>query len=262
MPARLPQSMACFSDRIMTTDNSSTPSPSTETSAHRPIRSFIRREGRLTAAQIRAINELLPAIELKADGAVLDMNVLFGRTAPVTLEIGFGNGESLLEMAAAAPNEDFIGIEVHRPGVGHLALGIERLGLTNIRIVAEDAVPFIRDRIADASLDRLLLYFPDPWHKARHHKRRIVQTEFANLVGQKLKKGGLWHLATDWAPYAEHMRTVLDAHPDFSSEHVGIGEAARPSWRPETKFERRGIRLQHAVFDLLYRRTNMPEPTA
>lgn len=254
--------MACFSDRIMTTDNSSTPSPSTETPAHRPIRSFIRREGRLTAAQIRAINELLPAIELKADGAVLDMNVLFGRTAPVTLEIGFGNGESLLEMAAAAPNEDFIGIEVHRPGVGHLALGIERLGLTNIRIVAEDAVPFIRDRIADASLDRLLLYFPDPWHKARHHKRRIVQTEFANLVGQKLKKGGLWHLATDWAPYAEHMRTVLDAHPDFSSEHVGIGEAARPSWRPETKFERRGIRLQHAVFDLLYRRTNMPEPTA
>lgn len=262
MPALLPQSMACFSDRIMTTDNSSTPSPSTETPAHRPIRSFIRREGRLTAAQIRAINELLPAIELKADGAVLDMNVLFGRTAPVTLEIGFGNGESLLEMAAAAPNEDFIGIEVHRPGVGHLALGIERLGLTNIRIVAEDAVPFIRDRIADASLDRLLLYFPDPWHKARHHKRRIVQTEFANLVGQKLKKGGLWHLATDWAPYAEHMRTLLDAHPDFSSEHVGIGEAARPSWRPETKFERRGIRLQHAVFDLLYRRTNMPEPTA
>ncbi|ACX96647.1 tRNA (guanine-N(7)-)-methyltransferase [Halothiobacillus neapolitanus c2] len=254
--------MACFSDRIMTTDNSSTLSPSTETPTHRPIRSFIRREGRLTAAQIRAINELLPAIELKADGAVLDMNVLFGRTAPVTLEIGFGNGESLLEMAAAAPNEDFIGIEVHRPGVGHLALGIERLGLTNIRIVAEDAVPFIRDRIADASLDRLLLYFPDPWHKARHHKRRIVQTEFANLVGQKLKKGGLWHLATDWAPYAEHMRTVLDAHPDFSSEHVGIGEAARPSWRPETKFERRGIRLQHAVFDLLYRRTNMPEPTA
>ncbi|WP_041600965.1 tRNA (guanosine(46)-N7)-methyltransferase TrmB [Halothiobacillus neapolitanus] len=246
----------------MTTDNSSTLSPSTETPTHRPIRSFIRREGRLTAAQIRAINELLPAIELKADGAVLDMNVLFGRTAPVTLEIGFGNGESLLEMAAAAPNEDFIGIEVHRPGVGHLALGIERLGLTNIRIVAEDAVPFIRDRIADASLDRLLLYFPDPWHKARHHKRRIVQTEFANLVGQKLKKGGLWHLATDWAPYAEHMRTVLDAHPDFSSEHVGIGEAARPSWRPETKFERRGIRLQHAVFDLLYRRTNMPEPTA
>ena len=254
--------MACFSDRIMTTDNSSTLSPSTETPAHRPIRSFIRREGRLTAAQIRAINELLPAIELKADGAVLDMNVLFGRTAPVTLEIGFGNGESLLEMAAAAPNEDFIGIEVHRPGVGHLALGIERLGLTNIRIVAEDAVPFIRDRIADASLDRLLLYFPDPWHKARHHKRRIVQIEFATLVGQKLKKGGLWHLATDWAPYAEHMRTVLDAHPDFSSEHVGIGEAARPSWRPETKFERRGIRLQHAVFDLLYRRTNMPEPTA
>ena len=262
MPAPLPLSMACSSNRIMTTDNSSTSAPSTETPAHRPIRSFIRREGRLTAAQIRAINELLPAIELKAEGEVLDMSALFGRTAPVTLEIGFGNGESLLEMAAAAPNEDFIGIEVHRPGVGHLALGIERLGLTNIRIVAEDAVPFIRDRIANASLDRLLLYFPDPWHKARHHKRRIVQTEFANLVSQKLKPGGLWHLATDWAPYAEHMRAVLDAHPDFSAEHVGTGEADRPSWRPETKFERRGIRLQHAVFDLLYRRSNAPATSA
>jgi tRNA (guanine-N7-)-methyltransferase len=236
----------------MTTDNLTT----ANAPAHRSIRSFIRREGRLTVAQTRAINELLPPLELKAEGDVLDMSVLFGRKAPVTLEIGFGNGESLLAMATAAPEEDFIGIEVHRPGVGHLALGIERLGLTNIRIVAEDAVPFIRDRIANASLDRLLLYFPDPWHKARHHKRRIVQTEFADLIGQKLKPGGLWHLATDWAPYAEHMRAVLDAHPNFSAEHIGTGESARPSWRPETKFERRGIRLQHTVFDLLYRHAN------
>lgn len=242
----------------MTTDNPAIPDTSADTSVHRAIRSFTRREGRLTTAQIRAINELLPPIELKAEGDVLDMSTLFGRTAPVTLEIGFGNGESLLDMAAAAPEENFIGIEVHRPGVGHLALGIERLGLTNIRIVAEDAVPFIKDRVANASLDRLLLYFPDPWHKARHNKRRIVQTEFANLVSQKLKPGGLWHLATDWAPYAEHMRAVLDAHPDFSAEHISTGEAARPSWRPETKFERRGIRLQHAVFDLLYRRSSVP----
>lgn len=186
---------------------------------------------------------------------MLDLRALFGRTASITLEIGFGNGESLLEMAAAAPEEDFIGIEVHRPGVGHLSLGIERLELTNIRVVAEDAVPFIQNRIANASLDRLLLYFPDPWPKARHHKRRIVQTAFANLISQKLKPGGLWHLATDWAPYAEHMRAVLDAHPDFSAEHNGNGEADRPSWRPQTKFERRGVRLQHSVYDLRYRRS-------
>ncbi|MDD4966036.1 MAG: tRNA (guanosine(46)-N7)-methyltransferase TrmB [Halothiobacillus sp.] len=235
---------------MMTTDTP--PAPHT----HRPIRSFIRREGRLTTAQIRAINELLPSLELKAEGDLLDLEAVFGRSAPVTLEIGFGNGESLLHMAAAAPDQDFIGIEVHRPGIGHLALGVERLGLTNIRIVAEDAVPFIQSRIANASLDCLLLYFPDPWHKARHHKRRIVQTEFASLVSQKLKPGGLWHLATDWAPYAEHMRAVLDVHPDFSAEHSGSGENARPGWRPETKFERRGIRLEHAVFDLLYRRSN------
>lgn len=252
MPAPPHRLTAYFSDRNMTIDT-----PDTKSAAvHPPIRSFIRREGRLTAAQTRALNELLPSIELKAEGDVLTMSRLFGRTAPVTLEIGFGNGESLLEMAANAPDEDFIGIEVHRPGVGHLALGIERLGLTNIRIVAEDAVPFITHRIANASLDRLLLYFPDPWHKARHHKRRIVQTEFANLVSLKLKGHGLWHLATDWAPYAEHMRAVLDAHPDFSAEHVGAGESARPNWRPETKFERRGIRLQHTVFDLLYRRAD------
>jgi len=237
----------------MTEGNHATPQTPSDTTAHRSIRSFIRREGRLTAAQIRAINELLPSIEIKAEGHELDLAALFGRTAPVTIEIGFGNGESLLSMAAAAPDEDFIGIEVHRPGVGHLALGIERLELTNIRIVAEDAVPFIKDRVADASIDRLLLFFPDPWHKARHHKRRLVQTEFADLVSQKLKPDGLWHLATDWAPYAEHMRAVLDRHPDFSAEHHGTGEAARPSWRPETKFERRGIRLEHAVFDLLYR---------
>ncbi|HQT44063.1 MAG TPA: tRNA (guanosine(46)-N7)-methyltransferase TrmB [Halothiobacillus sp.] len=227
----------------------------TEQAPHRAIRSFIRREGRLTVAQTRAINELFPPMALAGMGTALDLSAVFGRTAPLTLEIGFGNGESLLTMAAAAPEQDFIGIEVHRPGVGHLLLGIERLGLTNIRIVADDAVPFLQQRLNPHSLDRLLLYFPDPWHKSRHHKRRIVQTEFADLVADRLKPRGLWHLATDWAPYAEHMRAVLDAHPAFKPEHRDIGEAARPNWRPETKFERRGIRLNHAVFDLLYRRT-------
>ncbi|HUX83376.1 MAG TPA: tRNA (guanosine(46)-N7)-methyltransferase TrmB [Halothiobacillus sp.] len=220
----------------------------------RRIRSFIRREGRLTVAQTRALDELMPRFGLAAEGPRLDPAKIFGRIAPLTLEIGFGNGESLLDMAQAAPEQDFIGIEVHRPGVGHLLLGIEQRGLTNIRVMNDDAVPFIQQRIGPGQLDRLLLYFPDPWHKARHHKRRIVQPEFASLIAERLKPEGMWHLATDWADYAEHMRAVLDAHPDFTAEHQGTGEADRPAWRPETKFERRGIRLGHQVFDLIYRR--------
>ncbi|WP_407276464.1 tRNA (guanosine(46)-N7)-methyltransferase TrmB [Halothiobacillus sp. DCM-1] len=229
---------------------------------HRPIRSFIRREGRLTVAQQRALDELLPRFALTGTGAALDFPAVFGRVAPVTLEIGFGNGESLLEMAAAAPEQDFIGVEVHRPGVGHLLLGIEQRQLTNLRVVSEDAVPFLRERVPPQSLSRLLLFFPDPWHKTRHHKRRIVQTGFADLVAERLKPQGLWHLATDWAPYAEHMRGVLDAHPAFTALHQGSGENQRPAERPETKFERRGIRLAHAVFDLRYQRTQMNPESA
>lgn len=206
-------------------------------------------------AQTRALNELMPRFGLAAQGPGLDPAEIFGRMAPLTLEIGFGNGESLLDMAQAAPEQDFIGIEVHRPGVGHLLLGIEQRGLTNIRVLNDDAVPFIQQRIGSGQLDRLLLYFPDPWHKARHHKRRIVQPEFATLIAERLKPEGMWHLATDWANYAEHMRAVLDARPDFTAEHQGTGEAGRPAWRPETKFERRGIRLGHQVFDLIYQRT-------
>ncbi|WP_322628666.1 tRNA (guanosine(46)-N7)-methyltransferase TrmB [Halothiobacillus sp.] len=238
----------------MTVEHIATPHPDTESFSRR-IRSFIRREGRLTVAQTRALNELMPRFGLAAQGPGLDPAEIFGRMAPLTLEIGFGNGESLLDMAQAAPEQDFIGIEVHRPGVGHLLLGIEQRGLTNIRVLNDDAVPFIQQRIGSGQLDRLLLYFPDPWHKARHHKRRIVQPEFATLIAERLKPEGMWHLATDWANYAEHMRAVLDAHPDFTAEHQGTGEAGRPAWRPETKFERRGIRLGHQVFDLIYQRT-------
>jgi tRNA (guanine-N7-)-methyltransferase len=238
----------------MTVEHIATPHPDTESFSRR-IRSFIRREGRLTVAQTRALNELMPRFGLAAQGPGLDPAEIFGRMAPLTLEIGFGNGESLLDMAQAAPEQDFIGIEVHRPGVGHLLLGIEQRGLTNIRVMNDDAVPFIQQRIGSGQLDRLLLYFPDPWHKARHHKRRIVQPEFATLIAERLKPEGMWHLATDWANYAEHMRAVLDARPDFTAEHQGTGEASRPAWRPETKFERRGIRLGHQVFDLIYQRT-------
>jgi len=224
----------------------------------RAIRSFIRREGRLTVGQQRALDELLPQFGIPEGDQPIDPQTLFGRVAPLTLEIGFGNGDSLIEMAKAAPEQDFIGIEVHRPGVGHLLLGIEREGLSNVRVHMGDAVTFLQQQMASAQLDRLLLYFPDPWHKKRHHKRRIVQTPFADLVADRLKPGGIWHLATDWANYAEHMRAVLDPHPAFVAQHQGTGIGQRPDWRPETKFERRGHRLGHEVSDLVYRR----EPTA
>ncbi|MCL7745230.1 tRNA (guanosine(46)-N7)-methyltransferase TrmB [Guyparkeria hydrothermalis] len=220
----------------------------------RRIRSFIRREGRLTPGQQRALNELGPKYLIEPTGPQLDPSELFGRQAPLTLEIGFGNGDSLVEMAAKDPDGDYIGIEVHRPGVGHLLNGIEHFGLTNLMAVCGDAMPFVEERLGEGSLDRLLLYFPDPWHKKRHHKRRIVQTPFADLVASRIKPGGLWHLATDWAEYAEHMREVLNAHPAFAAEHAGTGENARPDWRPRTKFERRGEERGHQVFDLLYRR--------
>ncbi|HZJ81181.1 MAG TPA: tRNA (guanosine(46)-N7)-methyltransferase TrmB [Guyparkeria sp.] len=220
----------------------------------RRIRSFVRREGRLTPGQRRALDELGPKYLIEPTGKVIEPAELFGRQAPLALEIGFGNGDSLVEMAAKDPDQDFLGIEVHRPGVGQLLNYIEHYGLTNLRVVCGDAVPFMEQRLGEASLDRLLLYFPDPWHKKRHIKRRIVQTPFADLVASRMKPGGLWHLATDWAEYAEHIRAVLDPHPAFSAEHEGTGENARPDWRPRTKFERRGERRGHQVFDLLYRR--------
>ena len=220
----------------------------------RRIRSFVRREGRLTAGQQRALDELLPRYGVDGDGPI-DFARLFGRRAPLTLEIGFGNGASLATMAAAAPEQDFVGIEVHRPGVGQLLAELERRGLGNVRVLCDDAVDILRQRIAPASLDRVLLFFPDPWPKRRHHKRRIVQPAFVELVASRLRPGGLFHLATDWQPYAAHMLRVLDACPAFENT-AGRGRCAgRPADRPPTRFEQRGRRLGHGVHDLLYRRT-------
>jgi len=220
---------------------------------YRTIRSFVRREGRLTTSQERALNELWPQFGIEAN-EVIDPERVFGRQAPLTLEIGFGNGESLAQMAEASPEQDFIGIEVHRPGVGHLLLQIEKRGLSNLRVICADAVEVLKHSLTENSLDRLLLYFPDPWHKKRHHKRRIVQPAFAELIANRLKPGGIWHLATDWEDYAMHMREVLEAQPQFENT-VGPGQfAPRPQWRPLTKFEQRGHRLGHGVWDLLYRR--------
>ncbi len=226
----------------------------TDTSRHRTIRSFVRREGRLTAGQQRALNELWPHFGIDIEAKKLDLATIFGRSVPIVLEIGFGNGASLATMAAAAPEKDFIGIEVHRPGVGHLLQLIEEQALSNLRVISDDAVEVLKKTIPDASLDTLLLLFPDPWHKKRHHKRRIVQPGFISLLAQKIKPGGTLHMATDWQNYAEHMLAVMKASPDFRNLSADGGYLPRPDYRPLTKFEQRGQRLGHEVYDLIYRR--------
>jgi tRNA (guanine-N7-)-methyltransferase len=219
----------------------------------RRIRSFVRREGRLTAGQQRALDELWPRFGLET-GTRLDLDVVFGRHAPRTLEIGFGNGATLATMAENRPDCDFMGIEVHRPGVGRLLLELESRGLENVRIFREDAVLVLRECIPDASLDHLLLFFPDPWHKKRHHKRRIVQPAFLELVARKLVPGGILHMATDWENYAEHMLATAGASAAFRN-CAGAGRfSPRPDYRPVTKFEQRGQRLGHGVWDLLFER--------
>lgn len=219
----------------------------------RRIRSFVRREGRLTRGQQRALEELWPRFGLGTDQPI-DFTRCFGRAAPVTLEIGFGNGASLAEMAANAPECDFLGIEVHRPGVGHLLQEVERRGLSNVRVMCADAVEVLERQIADASLDRVLLFFPDPWHKKRHHKRRILQPAFIELLARRLRPGGRFHMATDWEDYARHMLAEMDQAPGFHNT-AGPGRyAGKPDYRPETKFERRGLRLGHGVRDLVYDR--------
>jgi len=213
----------------------------------------VRREGRLTRSQARALETLWPRWGVEPEG-LLDPDTLFGRSAPRTLEIGFGNGESLAAMAQAAPEQDFLGIEVHRPGVGHLLLRIEELGLTNVRVICQDAVEVLERHIPDESLDRVLLFFPDPWPKKRHHKRRILKPDFIALVARKLKPGGIFHMATDWEDYAQHMLAVLEASPRFRNTAPGGGFVPRPEDRPLTRFEQRGLRLGHGVWDLVYRK--------
>ena len=219
----------------------------------RRIRSFVRREGRLTAGQQRALDDLWPRFGLET-GTRLDLDKVFGRRAPRTLEIGFGNGAALAAMAESRPDCDFIGIEVHRPGVGRLLLELESRGLQNVRIFREDAVQVLNECLPDNSLERLLLFFPDPWHKKRHHKRRIVQPAFLELVASKLMPGGILHMATDWENYAEHMLAVSGASPAFRN-CAGAGRySPRPDYRPVTRFEQRGQRLGHGTWDLVYLR--------
>lgn len=218
----------------------------------REIKSFVRREGRMTDAQKDSLQRLWPRYGVDAPvaaGTRLDLDAVFGRAAPKVFEIGFGAGDALLFRAERYPERDYLGAEVHRPGVGRVLHRAEKAGLTNLRTVSHDAVEVLRDWLAEDALDELILEFPDPWHKKRHHKRRIVQPAFAALVASRLKPGGLFRLATDWAPYAEHMREVLDASPDFEG-----GPVPRPDSRPITRFEARGERLGHAMADFCYRR--------
>ncbi len=223
-------------------------------SPHRAIKSFVRRTGRITAAQTRALEELWPRYGIEFDGGPLDLDRSFGRHAPRTVEIGFGDGETLVSLAAARPERDFLGLEVHEPGVGHCLLRAAELGLTNVRVLRHDAVEVLERSIAPGSLDEVLVFFPDPWPKKRHHKRRIVQSAFATLVASRLAAGGRLRLATDWVPYAEWMRDVLDVHGDYANAAGAGGYVERPAERPVTKFERRGTRLGHEVRDLAYLR--------
>lgn len=218
---------------------------------HRGVKSYVLRAGRITQAQKRALDELLPRYGIPFAGRPLDLDAAFGRRAPRVLEIGFGNGDTLVELAARSPATDFIGAEVHPPGVGHCLLEIESGALENVRLVAHDAVEVLAQGIAPASLDQVLLYFPDPWPKKRHHKRRIVNPDFAALVASRLVPGGRLKLATDWEPYAAVMLEVLGASPEFRNAAPGGGCIERPE-RGSTRFERRGQRLGHAVFDLEY----------
>lgn len=220
----------------------------------RAIRSFVVRAGRMTPAQQRAWRELWPAWGIAPGDAALDLGAIYGRAAPVTLEIGFGNGESLVALAASHPERNFLGLEVHPPGVGHALLSCEAARLQNVRVLCQDAVEVLQRRLADASLDEVLLYFPDPWPKKRHHKRRIVQPAFVELVAQRMRPGGVLRMATDWQPYAEHMLATVGACALLRNESPSGDYVERPASRPVTRFERRGQRLGHDVWDLAFRK--------
>ncbi len=221
----------------------------------RRIRSFVLRTGRMTEGQKRSYDLHWPSKGLELQRGAIDFEQVFGRKAPVVLEIGFGMGDSLASMAAAAPEKDFIGVEVHSPGVGRLMHLIDESGIENLRAYCDDAVEVLERCIADNSLSRVQIYFPDPWHKKRHHKRRLIQPEFVQLLRRKLAAGGVIHLATDWENYAEHMMQVMSEAPGFCNCQ-GLGQfAPRPDYRPVTKFEKRGERLGHGVWDLLFEKT-------
>ena len=216
----------------------------------RPIRSFVLRRGHLSDAQRDAHARLLPRWSVPDEPRTLDAPALFGRRAPLVLEIGFGMGQATAEVAAARPDTDFVGVEVYTPGVGSLLRQVEARGLSNLRVIQHDAVEVVRDRIAPGSLAGVHVWFPDPWPKKRHHKRRLIQPPFVAMLASRLAPGGYLHCATDWEDYATQMLEVLSAEPLLAN--TAAGRAPRPAWRPPTRFEQRGLRLGHDVWDLLF----------
>jgi tRNA (guanine-N7-)-methyltransferase len=234
------------------------------TEHHGHIRSFVLRQGRVSNAQARYWEAMMPQVGIPYRPAPADFAAAFGRQAPLVLEIGFGMGETTAAIAAARPGTDFLGIEVHTPGVGSLLKLIAENQLSNVRVIQHDAVEVVRDMIAPASLAGIHVFFPDPWPKKRHHKRRLIQPPFVALLASRLAPAGYFHCATDWEEYAQQMLEVLSAEPLLEntaagpSTSLGTGFAPRPDYRPLTKFEQRGLRLGHGVWDVIFRRRPQP----
>ena len=234
------------------TDDAESPAPHAPEGVPHPrtIRSFVRRAGRTTVGQARAMQDLGPRFLVPFQPAPLDLPATFGRTAPVVLEIGFGMGDATAHIAGLMPGTDFLCCEVHEPGVGALLKRVGENELSNIRIVQHDAVEVLNQMLVPGSLAGVHVFFPDPWHKLRHHKRRLIQPPLVTLLASRLKPGGYLHCATDWEPYAQQMLQVLGEEPQL--ENTATGFAPRPAYRPETKFERRGLRLGHGVWDVVF----------
>jgi tRNA (guanine-N7-)-methyltransferase len=229
---------------------------------NRSIRSFVLRAGRMTAAQERALTDLWPSYGVDLGDGPLDLDAIFGRRAPRCLEIGFGVGEVIGSLAEQHPHIDYLGLEVHRPGVGRLLLRAARADARNLRVICHDAVEVLKYQMKDGAFDEILVFFPDPWHKKRHHKRRLIDPGFVASVAAALRPGGVLRLATDWQDYAQQMLAVCNANPNLASLSADRTYVARPAFRPPTRFERRGARLGHGVWDLAYRKLEETTPDA
>ena len=246
MPLPLHLSKACSFNKAVTEE--------LREKYHRPIRSFVLRTGRLTVSQQRALDNHWQTYGIDYSDKLLDLAAIFGNNAPITLEIGFGNGESLLKQAIDNPERNFLGIEVHTPGVGLLIAGAQKAEISNLRVMRHDAIEVLNNQLPEGALDRVQLFFPDPWHKKRHHKRRILQDDFVESIRKHLRIGGHFHMATDWENYAEHMLENMQQQIHFSNVAGEEHFVSPKGLRPETKFERRGLKLGHGVWDMVYQR--------